>query len=95
MLTLSKLKEMKPDTIFDQGIITDNPEGINMANTGKEIKWVAVRGGIHDWAIYCDNPYSPQYDFQGVKDMGDKVHSGANIRKLVECDDEAFKMYRH
>lgn len=40
MLTLQMLKDMPMGTIFAQG----NDEGT---------KWVAVRGGIHDWAIYC------------------------------------------
>lgn len=84
---------MKPG-IFTSGEVIDSPKGINMANTGKIIKWVAVRGGIHDWAIYTDNPYTPMSSFEGVRDRGDKVYDGENIKKLVECDDEAFNMYR-
>lgn len=95
MLTIKMLKDMPSDTIFAQGTIKDDPSGINMANTGKDLKWVAVRGGIHDWAIYCDNVYFPQATFQDVRNYGDKVHDEVHIRKLVECDDEAFKMYRY
>ena len=95
MLTLEKLKKMKPSTRFGQGYIEDSPAGINMANTGKTIKWVAVRGDIHDWAIYSDNPYSPQNSFQSVAELGDKVGSVENIKKLVPCDDEAFEMYSY
>ena len=83
-----------PQGIFAQGLTIDSPEGINMANTQKPIKWVAVRGYIYDWAIYADNPYSPRYDYEGVRDMGDKVHDRDTIKKLVPCDDEALKMYR-
>ena len=93
MLTLQRLKEMKPG-IFAQGEVVDNPEGANMANTGKMIKWVAVRGSIHDWAIYTDNPFSPMDSFEGVRDMGDKVHNREAVKKLVSCDDEALEMYR-
>ena len=93
MLTIKKLKEMK-EGIFAQGEVIDSPEGANMANTGKMMKWVAVRGIIHDWAIYCDNPYMPQLDFQGVRDMGDKIHDREVVKKLVPCDKEALDMYR-
>ena len=53
ILTLQDLKNMKPNTIFARGESIDSPEGINMTNSGKILRWLAVRGGIHDWAIYC------------------------------------------
>ncbi len=93
-LTLQMLKDMKRG-IFAQGEVVDGPEGANMARTGKMMKWVAVRGIIHDWAIYLDNPYSPQPDFESVASMGDKTTNEETIKKLVECDDEAFQMYRY
>lgn len=92
-LTLEKLKTME-EGIFAQGETVDSPQGANMANTGKTIKWVAVRGSIHDWAIYTDNPYSPQFDYEGVRDMGDKVHDRDTVQRLVPCDNEALGMYR-
>lgn len=95
MLTLKDLKEMEKETIFAQGEIIDSPEGINLANTGKTIKWVACRGWIEDWAIYADNPYTPQSSFEEVARMGDKVSLEVHIKKLVPCDDEAFAMYRY
>jgi len=93
ILTLKKLKDMNSG-IFTQGETIDSPIGANMANTGNMIKWVAVRGIIHDWAIYTDNPYSPQLTFQGVRDMGDKIHDRETVKRLVPCDNEALKMYR-
>ena len=95
MLTLKILKDMPPYTVFARGEIEDSPKGINMANTGKIIKWVAKRGRIHDWAIYCDNPYTPFGNYDTILKMGDKVTGEQNIKKLVECDDEAFEMYRY
>ena len=92
MLTLKKLKEIKSGTIFAKGEIVDSPYGINMANTGALLKWVAVRGGIHDWAIYCQLAHN---SYEYIRSQGDKVHSEENIKKLVPCDDEVFKMYRH
>lgn len=94
MLTLKKLEKMKPG-IFAQGEVKDNPQGINIADTGKVLKWVAVRGTIEDWAIYIDNPYDPRSDFQNVADYGDKIHNLDYIQKLVPCDKEALEMYRH
>lgn len=91
MLTLQQLKDMQPDSIFATGTINDGPTGINLANTGKTLRWVACRGGIHDWAIYAQ---AEDWSEQRVKEMGDKVHNRDNVQKLVPCDDEALAMYR-
>jgi len=92
MLILKQLKEMKPSTIFLKGEIIDSPDGINMENSGNQLKWVACRGGIHDWAIYCD---SCDKTWEEIKSYGNKVTGEENIKRLVPCDDEAFKMYRY
>lgn len=92
MLTLQELKDMEPHKIFATGIAIDAPGGLFMASTGKELRWVAVRGNIHDWCIYCHFSYKSEQD---VANHGDKVCMAANIKKLVPCDDEAFKMYRY
>lgn len=82
MLTIKNLKEMKPG-IFSSGIGMD---GLN------EIRWVAVRGGMHDWAIYYGHLNKSEYD---IKSYGDKITGEENIKRLVPCDEEAFKMYRY
>lgn len=91
-LTLQELKDMESDSIFATGVVQDSPEGINMTNSGRDLRWVACRGGIHDWAIYIQDASWPP---QQVKQTGDKVTSEHNIKKLVPCDDEAFGMYRY
>ena len=93
MLTLERLKAMKPGEIFDRGEADDLPGDLNMTGKGERLRWVAVRGkGIPDWAIYTHYAYmSDEY----VRDSGDKVHSEQHVRQLVRCDDEAFSMYRH
>lgn len=92
MLTLKQLKDMPENTMFATGKTTDNPEGINMTGSGRELRWVAVRGTIHDWAIYIHESYhSKEY----IKDHGDKVTDEHNIKKLEPCEDEAFEMYRY
>ena len=92
LLTLEDLKSMQPATIFAKGESADSPEGINMTNSGKTLRWVAVRGGIHDWAIYC---HWADKDFDWIRRRGDKVYSASAIRKLCPCNDEAFRRYRY
>jgi hypothetical protein len=92
MLTVKKLMDMKPHQLFATGTTTDNSTGVNLSNSGNPLRWVAVRGGIEDWAIYVGWQWG---DENHIKDFGDKIHDKDNIRKLVPCDDEALKMYRH
>lgn len=92
MLTLQQLKDMPPESIFATGIAMDTEDGLFMANTGKELRWVAQRGGYWDWAIYV---HFSEHDEDYISRCGDKVHSDNNIKMLVPCDEEAFRMYRH
>lgn len=92
MITLEQLKAMPPKTIFATGTAYDNPEGLFMANTKRELRWVAERGGIHDWTIYT---HFSEHDAEWVRRHGDKVFGKEHIKKLVPCDDEAFAMYRY
>jgi hypothetical protein len=92
MLTLEQLKAMPAGTIFATGVLPDSAEGLHMTGSGQDLRWVAVRGDIHDWAIY----YCPSevLDIEFIRSRGDKVHSVENIRRAVPCNDEALKMYR-
>ena len=92
ILTIEKLKAMEPSSIFAEGLATDDAKGINMTNTGKELRWVACRGGIWDWAIYCHWSY---FAIDYIHDHGDKVHNMETVKKLVPCDKDALQMYRH
>lgn len=92
MLTLQQLKDMPDHTIFAHGTTIDAPDGINMANTGNQLRWIAKRGQIHDWAIYI---HFAIYDEDYIKAHGDKVTNEHHIKKLVPCNDEAFGMYRY
>lgn len=56
-----------------------------------EVKWVATRGGIHDWAVYY---HTSDKSDTFVKEQGDKAFTESVIKRLVPCDDEAWKMYR-
>lgn len=94
MLTLEKLKAIKPYEIFKSGDTIDNETGCNMMNTSRVLTYVACRGYIHDWAIYCQ--YKDEcWSLEQIHDNGEKVTSEQNIKRLVSCDEEAFKMYRY
>lgn len=91
-ITLQQLKDTKPNTIFATG--ETSVEDYWDASKEMQIKWVAVRGGIHDWAIYYQKAEEDWTD-ERIRDMGEKMHNPASIKKCVPCDDEAFEMYRH
>lgn len=118
-LTLQQLKDMKPDTIFASGIgLIEHPwfnnaksvlEGGTLEPDGRstKVKWVAIRGGYHDWAIYhsmdanlvqaryFDDPIHLKASENIIADYGAKLHDMKKIREFVPCDDEALEMYRH
>lgn len=86
MLTLEMLKEMEPETIFSYG--HDFELG----------RWVAVRGGIHDWAIYATKksfkPTATELEIrQYIASQGDKVWCERALQ-LVDSDKEAAAWYR-
>lgn len=94
-LTLDHLKALKQG-IFATGDLINSPDGIYITDEiewlGKPLKWVAVRGQIHDWAIYVGtNDHSDRY----IAEMGNKIQDNTNISKLVICTQEALDMYRH
>lgn len=94
MLTQKMLDQMPFGTIFATGIMEDKPDGLFLANTGRDLRWVAVRGGFgsNDWAIYA---HFDDKDTEWIRRHGDKVHDKIHIRRCVECDDEALANYRH
>jgi len=89
MLNVKELNKLK-EGIFASGTVSDNPVGINMTNSDKLLRWVAVKGYAHDWTIYC---HWADKSKDWIKQSGDKVCSEENIKKLVPCDDEAFSKY--
>lgn len=94
-LTIEKLKEMSPGR-FAQGTIQNGPgeDQIYMTNTGigRELKFVARRGQIHDWAVYVG--WSDEMSFARVETNGQKVYIAEYIKRMVDCDESAMKMYR-
>ena len=96
-ITLQMLKDMPPHKMFAWGNLFDSPNNINISNTGKELGWCAIRGVIHDWAIYVQPVYAvdEDWDYHKIARMGDKIYNKKYIRMLVPCDDEALEMYRY
>ena len=119
MLTIKYLKKMKPGTIFATGVGTIEHPWFNNASLvskcgtlepdgiSTKVKWIAIRGGIHDWAIYhsmdanfimeryLDDPIHLTMSDEKIAQCGAKLHKEKDIKRFVPCDDEAFKMYRH
>ena len=86
MITKEALKNMKSGELFATG--TGTFEELDE----REIRWVAVRGGIHDWAIYYHLPiHSKEY----IAKNGDKIFTKSVIKRLVPCNDEAFNLYKY
>jgi hypothetical protein len=81
VITLQMLKDMQPG-IFKSG---------EFLYDGGIKKWVAVRGGYWDWAIYYDLPYKSEPE---IASMGAKLHEMPIVKELVNCDELAFEMYR-
>lgn len=96
MLTLQKLKDMNPGTVFGRGVVKNNPDGIFATASeeykDKQILWVAKRGSFHDWWIQYHWAEKGQ---QHVLDHGDKLQDEDTIKRLIECDDDAYDMYNH
>lgn len=97
MLSLQMLEELPPG-IFAYGSEIVFPSKGQPGNTIWR-NWVAVRGQIHDWAIYYaigdKKNLELHWPFERIAECGDKIHSPSDIKELVACTDEAFKMYRH
>ncbi len=113
-ITLATLKALEPHSIFAAGYgIMEHPWFNDAVKTllpdgrSTEIRWVAVRGGVHDWAIYhsltanfiqadyLDDPAHLEVSDERIRDHGAKVHNEQLIRAWVPCTDGAFAWYRH
>ena len=86
MLTKGMLEAMPPSTIFATGVV--NEPGLYI----EPVRWLAVRGGIADWAIYY---HKEESSMAFVRDSGDKCFTKEIIKKLVPCNKGAFNAYRY
>jgi hypothetical protein len=114
-LTVEMLKEMKPHTIFAYGFIRIEHPWFNDANNvdrdGRStlVKYVALRGGIEDWAIYHSMDlnlvgYEGLNYFNGtshlfssnerIASFGAKLRDERVIRDVITCTEDALDLYR-
>ena len=84
LLTRKLLEEMKPGEVIASGV-AQNEEG-------DKVKWVAVRGGIADWAVYATTNMDHNDDW--IKQYGNKIHSMVIVDQLIPADQTAKDMYR-
>lgn len=91
ILTEAKFDEIPAGERFAQGVEIDDPAGLHIANTGKELKWVAVKGYANDWCIYC---HFASESFDSVEMNGDKVILEHNIQRVVPCTKGVYAKYR-
>jgi hypothetical protein len=84
-MTLEELKALPSHTVFMTGIANDP------RLHGEQIRWVAKRGYIHDWAIYYSTLDKTPEE---IEKWGSKVYSLNIVKDLVACDEEMLKMYR-
>ena len=91
-LTFENFKEIPSGTVFAHGEAVDSPKGLNMMGSGKTLRWLAKKGHINDWVIYC---HWQETSWPMVEREGDKVQDEKNIRNVLDVDDEMLKHYRH
>ena len=86
MLDKKMLEDMPPHTIFATGEIQDDRLVRDIP-----LRWIAIRGGIYDWAIYY---HHSNMSLDTIAQSGDKCFTKEVIKELVPCDDEAYELYR-
>jgi len=113
MITIKKLKSMRPDEIFASGQteiehpwFNDATRSLIPGTRNTLVNWIAIRGGIHDWAIYHSldanlekSDYLDGTDHLRVSDAmiarhGAKMRREKDIKRCVPCTEKAFDMYR-
>ena len=82
--------KIKPNQVFASGSAPDSPEGLHMTGTGKTLYWVAVKGAMQDWAMYCEWAPDPWY----IRNNGQKVHDPQNIKNVIKDDRRVMDQYR-
>ena len=91
-LTMNMLNCIPPLTIIATGLSIDGPEGINLTNSKKELRWVLKLGGFKDWVIYVGPANNT---IEEIERNGDKIGSPYNLAKLIDFSPEVEQRYRY
>lgn len=91
MLTYDEFVALPAFELFAHGMTNDKPGGLNIMGTGKSICWVAVKGKINDWAMYCGWSNNIEHLMQ----FGDKVLDKTNITNVLKVDEQVLNCYRY
>lgn len=84
VLTSSALQWLPAHHILGNGVFT--------REDGSLKRWIAKRGGYHDWAIYQGEPEWPD---NRILESGNKIINEQLIKQLLPADDEAMALYRY
>jgi len=87
MLDIQVLEAIPAHTVFATDVF-DDPR---LYGKGK-VRWVAIKGGVVDWAIYY---HKEEKSIEFICQEGDKCFTKEVIKELVPCTDEVFKKYRY
>ena len=90
-----EMLEGNEQKILGKGKITDEEiKYYGWGSNKKSLKFVVCKGYGENWCIYLEN-MKRNMDYEDVKRIGNKIHSRANIKLLVDCDDEVLERYRN
>lgn len=92
IITKEYILTIPPHVIFAEGVARGNElQTVISRNDKRQWRWIAVKGGGPDWAIYCSPAY---WTTDKIHGLGDKVLDNNVIKLLVRCDDSALEIYR-
>lgn len=91
-LTIEQLdNEINSGKVLAVGYAKDNPEGLFMTGSEKELHWVLKIGAVKDWCVYC---HWSDRSTNFVLSQGDKVMDRNNINNILVITDEVWARYR-
>lgn len=99
-ITQELLENAEPGTVLATGTFVDWGD-TDICTTGKTLRWVAIRGTIHDWAIYHQPCYYDEYSSDkswsewSIRATWDKFPKSLTYNlKDIEMDKFAYMFYR-
>ena len=105
LITQSMIENASEWDIIASGIFNNNCREVHLTDNLKarrQVRWVAVRGVIRDWAVYSEDLFTDMQGFEDISDHRDddfiveRWHKVSLFRldRFLELDDEAKQSYR-